>query len=165
MFFIELKRDKKFWQESTCNFKTDIRNLTSFDLNTLMGSFWTKYILYEPKKYRGDIFYETKEGCKIWKGIDFSFENWQKEFGKFWREHLKMSKLELWWDPFVQSAKCMSLKFTEELRVMIRKNDTKNEEELTCRFKIHIRNFTNLDQSTQKSKKCVFSLAACDQSI
>ena len=28
------------------------------------------------------------------------------------------------------------------------KNDTKVEEELTCRFKIDMRNFTNVDPST-----------------
>ena len=36
------------------------------------------------------------------------------------------------------------------------KNDTKIEEELTCRFKIKMRNFTNFDPSTQKSEKFVF---------
>ena len=39
---------------------------------------------------------------------------------------------------------------------MIMKNDTKIEEKLTCRFKIDMSNFTNLDPSTQKSKKIVF---------
>ena len=37
----------------------------------------------------------------------------------------------------------MALKFTEELSVMTIKNDTKYEEELICRFKIDMRNFTN----------------------
>ena len=36
------------------------------------------------------------------------------------------------------------------------KNDTKIEEELTRRFKIDMRNFTNFDSSTRKSKKFVF---------
>ena len=67
-----------------------------------------------------------------------------------------MSKLELSWDPFVQSRKCMSLKFTEELCVRTMKNDTKIEEELTSHFKIDMRNFTNFDASTGKSKKFVF---------
>ena len=35
-------------------------------------------------------------------------------------------------------------------------NDTKIEEELTCRFKIDMKIFTNFDTSTQKSKKFVF---------
>ena len=36
---------------------------------------------------------------------------------------------------------------------MTMKNDTKIEEELTCRFKIDMKNLTNFDSSTQKSKK------------
>ena len=59
-----------------------------------------------------------------------------------------MSKLGLSWDPFVQNRKCMSLKFTEELCVMTMKNDTKIEEELTCRFKIDMRNLTNFEPRT-----------------
>ena len=81
------------------------------------------------------------------------FEKWHEKFGKFSPEHLKASKLGLWWDPFVQSRKGMNLKFTEELCVMTMKNDTKIEEELTCRFKIDMRIFTNIDPSTRKSQK------------
>ena len=47
----------------------------------------------------------------------------------------------------------MSLKFTEELCVMKMKNDAKFEEELTCQFKIDMRNLTKFDPSTQKSQK------------
>ena len=47
----------------------------------------------------------------------------------------------------------MSLKFTEGLCVMTMKNDAKFEEELTDHFKIDIRNLTNFDLSTRKSKK------------
>ena len=43
----------------------------------------------------------------------------------------------------------MSLKFTEKLCVMTMKNDTKIEEELTCRFKIDM-NFTKFDPSARK---------------
>ena len=53
----------------------------------------------------------------------------------------------------------MTLKFTEELRVMTIKNDTKIEEELNCHFKIDLRNFTNFDPSTRKSKKIALQLA------
>ena len=42
----------------------------------------------------------------------------------------------------------MTLKFTEELYVMTMKNDAKTEEELTCCFKIDMKNFTNFDPST-----------------
>ena len=47
----------------------------------------------------------------------------------------------------------MTLKFTEKLCVMTIKNDTKTEEELTGDFKIGMRNLTNFDSSTRKSKK------------
>ena len=47
----------------------------------------------------------------------------------------------------------MTLKFTEELSVMTMKNNAKFEEELTCQFKIAMRNLTNFDPSTQKSQK------------
>ena len=36
---------------------------------------------------------------------------------------------------------------------MTRKNDEKSEEELTCQFKIDMRNLMNFDPSTQKSQK------------
>ena len=39
---------------------------------------------------------------------------------------------------------------------MTMKNYTKIEEELTCRFKIYMRNFTNFDPSTRKSKNVCF---------
>ena len=53
---------------------------------------------------------------------------------------------------------CLKLKmyeiiFTGELCVMTMKNDAKTEEELTCQFKIDLRNLTNFDPSTQKSQK------------
>ena len=47
----------------------------------------------------------------------------------------------------------MSLRFTGELCVMTMINDAKFEEELTCRFKIDMRNLTNFDPNTQKSQK------------
>ena len=61
---------------------------------------------------------------------------------------LKVSKLGLSWGPFVQSRKCMSLEFTEELCVMTMKNDAKFEEESTCHFENDMTNLTNFDSST-----------------
>ena len=37
----------------------------------------------------------------------------------------------------------MNLEFTEEFCIMAMKNDAKFEEEVTCRFKIDMRNLTN----------------------
>ena len=77
-----------------------------------------------------------KIDAKFEEKLTCGFENDMKNiYGKFSPQHLKVSKLGLSWDPFVQSRKCMSLKFTEELCVMTIKNDTKIEEKMTCRFK------------------------------
>ena len=42
---------------------------------------------------------------------------------------------------------------------MTMKNNAKFEEELTCHFKTDMRNLTNFDSSTQKSKKIALLLA------
>ena len=49
----------------------------------------------------------------------------------------------------------MRLKFTEKLCVMRMKNGAKFEEDLACQFKIDMRNLTNFDLSTRKSKNFV----------
>ena len=92
--------------------------------------------------YRGVIFHDTEELMQILKKkTDLWFEKWHEKFGKFSPEHLKLSKLGLWWDPFVQKRKRMSLKFAEELYVMAMKNDAKFEEKLTCHFKSEFEEF------------------------
>ena len=37
--------------------------------------------------------HDNEEWCKIWKGIDLSFQNWHEKFDEFWPEHLKVSKI------------------------------------------------------------------------
>ena len=109
--------------------------------------------MFQLKKYRGVIFHDTEERCKIWIKTNLWFRKWHEEFGKCSPEHLKVSKLGLWSDPFIQSRKYMSLQLTGWLSVMAIKNDTKIEEELTCQFIIDMRNLTNFDPSTWKSQK------------
>ena len=91
--------------------------------------------------------------AKFEENLICGLKNDNEEFGKFSPEHSKVSKLELWWGPFIQSRKCMSLKFTEELWLMIMKNDAKFEEEWTYHLKIDMRDLTYFDLSTWKSKK------------
>ena len=122
-----------------------------------MGYFWAKHILFELKKYRRVIFHDTEEICKFWRKTDLWFQKRIEKFGKFSPEHLEVSKLGLWWNPFVQSRKGMTLKFTEELCVMAMKNNAKFEEEFTWHFKTDLRNLTNFDSSNQKSKKLLFN--------
>ena len=104
------------------------------------------------------IFHETVELCKFWRKTGQWFEKRNEKFGKFSPDYLKVSKLELWWDPFVQSRKGMNLKFTEELCVMTMNNNAKFEGKSTFHFKTDMRNLTNFDPSTQKSKKLLFNL-------
>ena len=140
------------WHEEFDKFWPELLKVSK--ILTLMGSFWVKkYILFELKKYRGVIFHGTEGWCKIWRKTDWWVEKWREKFGKFSPEHLKVSKSGLWWDPFVRSRECVSLKFTDQLYVMAMKNDAKFEEELTCHFKIDMRNLKNFDSNTRKSKK------------
>ena len=59
----------------------------------------------------------------------------------------------------------MSLKFTGEFCVKPLKNDAKCEEELTCHFKIDMRNLTNFEPSTPESQKFALSWVSFEQSI
>ena len=87
---------------------------------------------------------------------DLSFGKWHEEYGKFSPEQFKASKLGYWCDPLIQTRKTVSLKSTEELCVVAMKNESKFEEELTCRFKIGLMNLTKFDTSTRKSQKSSF---------
>ena len=73
-----MKRDTKFGEESTSlqNWHKEFDKLWPEDskvsvIFTLMSFFWVKYQFFKLKKYRGVIFHETEERCKIWRGIDF----------------------------------------------------------------------------------------------
>ena len=69
-----------------------------------MGFFDPKYKMYELKIYRGVMFHDNEEWCKIWGEIDLSFQNWQEEFDEFLPKHPKFSKFcTLKASPFGQS--------------------------------------------------------------
>ena len=108
------KSDAKVEEKLICCFKND-KYLVTFDLS----------ITFDLKKYIGDIFHDREEWRKIWRKTNFWFGKWHEEFGKFSPEHSKVSELGLWWDPFIQIRKSMSLKFTEMLYVMTMKNVAK----------------------------------------
>ena len=140
------------WHEEFNKFRPEYSKVSK--IYTLMGCFWPKYKLFGLRKYRGVIFDCTQDWYKVWRQTDLCFQKWHEEFDKFSPKHSKVSKLGLSWHPFVPSWKCMSLKFAGALWVMTMKKDGKIEEELTCLFKINMRNLTNFDLSTPKSQKC-----------
>ena len=68
-------------------------------------------------------------------------------------------------DSFAKSRKYKSLNTYRGVMYHGNENDEKIEKELTCQFKIGIRNLTNFDPSTQKSQKFALYRTAFDQSI
>ena len=86
---------RKIEEELTCRFIIDVRinliNLINLDpehskvskICTLMGSFWSRYIMFEIKKYRGVMFNSPEDWCKMWIKTDLYFQKWHEEFGKF----------------------------------------------------------------------------------
>ena len=50
---------------------------------TLIGPFRAKYITFDLKRYRGAIFLDTEESCKIWRKTGLWFGKWHEEFDRF----------------------------------------------------------------------------------
>ena len=55
---------------------------------TLMNFFWTKYIMFELKTYRGVMFDGTEYWYNSWRKTDSCFQKWHEEFSKFSSEHV-----------------------------------------------------------------------------
>ena len=75
--------------------------------------------MFKLRKHRRVKFCGTEIWCKIWRKTDLFFQKWHEEVSKFSQEHSKVSKLGLWWNSFIQSRKCISLKFIMDLCIMI----------------------------------------------
>ena len=59
---------------------------------TLIGFFWTKYIMFDLKKYRGVLFGSTKYWYNIEGKLTCAFKNDMSNYGKFSPEHVWKSK-------------------------------------------------------------------------
>ena len=64
---------------------------------TLIDCFWPKYIIFEPKKYRGGMFHDTRVWCKIWRKTDLWFGKWHKEFRKFYLSKQNSKNWDFHW--------------------------------------------------------------------
>ena len=155
-----LKSDAKFEEKLICCFKND-KNLVNFDLSTRNSqNFHFDWFLlckvYNvwPKKVQRSYLSWHWRDVKIEKNWSvvrkMTWGNWQ-----IFTRALEsvLSKLGLWWDPFIKIRECISLIFTRELCVMTLKNDEKFVEELTCCFKTDMRNLRNFDPSTRELQK------------
>ena len=76
-------------EKLTFSFKYDTKNLVNFHPTTqksenftLMGFFCPKYIRFELKEYRGAIFHDIEQWCKIWTNPDLVF--WKITWGIGW---------------------------------------------------------------------------------
>ena len=103
------------------------------------------------KKYRGVISHDPEDWCKIWRKTDLLFQKWQ-EFGEFWPEHSKVSKICTFIGSYCAKYLMFDLKSTEELSFMTLKGDAKFEEKQTCGLENDMRNLANFHQSTWKSQ-------------
>ena len=79
---ITLKNEANFEEELTCALKNDMRNLANFDwtfeslkTSTLIGSFWSKYIMFELENYRGVTSHDTERLCNIKRKIPGCLKN------------------------------------------------------------------------------------------
>ena len=159
--FNDTKELWKIWRGIDLSFQNWHKQFDEFWLEhwkvskiyTLMGCFWPKYIMFELKKVQRSYVWWH------WRLMQNLKENWlvlSKMTWRIWqiftRACSKVWNLGLLLGPFIQSRKCMSLKFTRVLCVVTMKNDTKFEKESTCLFKIDTRNLANFDPSTWKSQ-------------
>ena len=115
------------------------------------------YILFELKRYRGVIFHETEEEYKTWRGINSSFQDWHKEFDKFWPEYPKVSKIFIlmgsFWAKYIlfelKKYRGVILNDIEELCKIWRKTDLLLGNDM--------RNLINFDLSTWKCQNWNFN--------
>ena len=94
-----------------------------------------------------------KNGAKFEKKTELWFRKWHEKFGKLSPEPTKASILGIWWDPFIQSRKCISLKFTEDLCAMTMKNYVKFLRGIDLSFRNWHEEFHEFSPSSRKSQK------------
>ena len=96
-----LKSDAKYEEKPICCFKND-NSLVNFDRSTqkvskvcaLIGSYCAKCWMFKLKKYRGVIFHDTEERCKIWRKTELWFGKWHEKFSRFLQS---MRKCKNWY--------------------------------------------------------------------
>ena len=115
----------------------------------LIGSFRWKYKKFQLKKYRGVMSHVTEAWCKIWRKTGMLFQKWQ-EFGEFWPDLSKASKICILIDSFLYKVYNVWLKKNKDkLSFMTLKSDAKFEEKLTYSLENDMRNLASFHQSTQ----------------
>ena len=83
-----------------------------------------------------------------------AFKNDMRNLANFHQSMFGSLKIGTLMGSFYPKQKMYELKTYRRVCVTTVKNDAQFEEELTCQFKSDMRNLTNFDPSTRKSKKC-----------
>ena len=117
-------------------------------------SFCPKYMRFELKKYKGVIFHDTEQWCKIWINPDLVVSKMAWGIGWTFIRAPKSLKIVHWWAAFAQSIHCQ----LENLGgiVMTLKGVAKFKRKLTCRLKNDIKNLVNFHASSWKSENVHF---------
>ena len=121
-----------------------------------MGCFCPQHIMFQLETFRGIMCHNTEGCCKVWTKTDLWLEKYNKEFGQYSCEQLKVRKFALWLDPFVRSIQIFRWKSTEALYLMTLKSDAMLEEKLTLGSKNDMRNLVNSDTGKGKSENLHF---------
>ena len=137
----------KFW----------LKHLKVSKIYSLMGCFRPKFIMFELKKYRGVIFEDAREWCKVWRKTDLWFGKWHEEFGKFWPEHSKISQICTSMGCFW--PKCIMFELRKYRGVMFDGTQDwyKVWRKLTFTSKNDMKNLANFYHSTWKSQNWDFN--------
>ena len=133
------------------NLKLSTAHVKPHQICALIDSFCWKYIKFKLKKYRRVMSHDPKDWCKIWRKTDLLFQKWQ-EFGEFWPEQSKVSKM----CTFIGSYCAKYLKFDLKKYRGVIFHDTESWckiwRKLICCFK-HDKDLVNFDLSTWKFQK------------
>ena len=89
---------------------------------------------------------------KIWRKTDLLFQKWQ-EFGEFWHEYSKVSKICSFIGSYSGKYLIVDLKKVQRSYLSWH---AKFEEKLTCGLENDLRNVATFHQSTWKSQNCDF---------
>ena len=93
--------------------------------------------MFELKKSIGELRLMALNIDAAFEGkLTSAFKNDMRNLANFHQTMFSSLKIGTLMESFYPGRKCMSLKFTGEFCVMIMKNDTKFEGELTCQFKL-----------------------------
>ena len=169
-----LKSDAKFKEKLTCGFKYDMRNLVNFHPTTQksknftsMGYFCPKYMRFELKKYRGVIFHDTEQWCKIWINPDLVVSKMAWEIGWTFIRAPKSLKNCTLMGSFCPKHSFRQ-KISEELCIITLKGVAKFKGKLTCGSKNDIRSLVSFHVSSRESEnlnfdRTLFSKAYKDQ--